>query len=133
MMNSRWWRAAALVLGACLALAGCGGGSDSGSAGTTKITFWDDNGGPARTPVWQHIIAEFEKANPTIKVEYVGVPIAQVQQKYDTAIAGGGLPDVGGVSTAMIANLVPQKALDAVDDRVTGSSLNGKLNEQVVK
>src|SRR5690242_3452948 len=126
MRSSRWLTAAALAMGACLALAGCGSGSSSGSGGgTTKITFWDDNGGPARTPVWQHIIDEFQKANPNIKVEYVPVPIAQIQQKYDTAIAGGGLPDVGGVSTAMLANLVPQKALDAVDDQVNNSSLKG--------
>jgi multiple sugar transport system substrate-binding protein len=132
-MARRWFTAAAaLVTGTCLALAGCG--SDSGSSdGKTKIVFWDDNGGPARTPVWEHIIAEFEKANPNIDVEYVGIPIAQVQQKYDTAIAGRGLPDVGGVSTAMLANLVPQKALDAVDDRVSGGALNGKLNESVLK
>lgn len=139
MVNSRWSRrAAALVAGACLALAGCGsGGSGSGSGSgasgeNVKITFWDDNGGPARTPVWQHIIDEFQKANPNIQVEYVPVPIAQIQQKYDTAIAGGGLPDVGGVSTAMLANLVPQQALDAVDDRVDKSSLKGKLNNQVI-
>jgi multiple sugar transport system substrate-binding protein len=130
MISRRWL--AAVVAGACLALAGCGGGDNASQGGTTTITFWDDNGGPARTPVWQHIIDEFQKANPTIKVEYVGVPIAQVQQKYDTAIAGGGLPDVGGVSTAMLANLVPQKALDAVDDRISGSSLKDKLNQQVV-
>ncbi|HEV2784593.1 MAG TPA: sugar ABC transporter substrate-binding protein [Actinophytocola sp.] len=98
-----------------------------------KITFWDDNGGPARTPVWEHIIAEFEEANSNIDVEYVGIPIAQVQQKYDTAIAGRALPDVGGVSTAMLANLVPQQALEPLDDRVGGSALNGKLNEQVLK
>jgi len=115
----------------CLALAGCGS-DDTAEDGVTTITFWDDNGGPARTPVWEHIIDEFEKANKDIKVEYVGIPIAQVQQKYDTAIAGGGLPDVGGVTTAMLANLVPQQALDPVDDRIEGSSLKGKLNEQVV-
>lgn len=131
MANTRWSAAAALVMGACLALAGCGG-SDEGSGGPTKITFWDDNGGPARTPVWEHIIAEFEKANPDIDVEYTGVPIAEIQRKYDTAIAGGGLPDVGGVSTAMLANLVPQQALEPLDDRVNGSGLNGKLTEQVV-
>jgi multiple sugar transport system substrate-binding protein len=132
MINTRWLAAAAaLVTGACLALAGCGS-SDSSSGGTTKITFWDDNGGPARTPVWQHIIDEFQKANPSIKVEYVPVPIAQIQQKYDTAIAGGGLPDVGGVSTAMLANLVPQKALDGLDDKVSGGALNGKLTDSVV-
>jgi multiple sugar transport system substrate-binding protein len=133
MGTSRWLAATAALLAAGLTLAGCGSDSgSSGSGGTTQITFWDDNGGPARTPVWQHIIDEFQKANPTIKVEYVGIPIAQTQQKYDTAIAGGGLPDVGGVSTAMLANLVPQKALDAVDDRISGSSLKGKLSEPVV-
>ncbi|WP_061294269.1 ABC transporter substrate-binding protein [Herbidospora cretacea] len=116
----------ALLIGAGLTLTGCGGESAPAADGTTTITFWDDNGGPARTPVWQHIIAEFQKANPKIKVQYVGIPIAQVQQKYDTAIAGGGLPDVGGVSTAMLANLVAQKALDPVD--LTGLP----LNEQVV-
>ncbi|MGA6164937.1 ABC transporter substrate-binding protein [Amycolatopsis magusensis] len=124
--------AAALLLAlstAVSALAACG--SDA-AGGVTTITFWDDNGGPARTPVWQHIIAEFEKANPTVKVEYVGIPIAQAQQKYDTAVAGGGLPDVGGVSTAMLANLVPQRALEPVDDKVAASPLAGQLNERIV-
>ncbi|MER6084669.1 hypothetical protein ABT156_41415, partial [Streptomyces sp. NPDC001833] len=32
--------------------------------------------------------------NPDIRVKYVGVPAASVQSKYDTAIQGGGLPDV---------------------------------------
>jgi multiple sugar transport system substrate-binding protein len=122
--------AAALVLATAL-VAGCG--SDSGSSGgNTTITFWDDNGGPARTPVWEHIIAQFHSANPTIEVKYVGIPIAQVQQKYDTAIAGDGLPDVGGVSTAMLANLVPRKALEAMDDHLTAEPLGGKLNRQVL-
>ncbi|MFF0307661.1 ABC transporter substrate-binding protein [Streptosporangium sp. NPDC004379] len=122
--------ATALMLGS--GLAACGSDDAASSDGTTTITFWDDNGGPARTPVWQHIIDEFQKANPKIKVKYVGIPIAQVQQKYDTAIAGGGLPDVGGVSTAMLASLVAQKALDPLDTRISGGALNGKLNEQVV-
>ncbi|MBN6038067.1 sugar ABC transporter substrate-binding protein [Amycolatopsis sp. 195334CR] len=127
-----WRTAAALLLTmatALPALAACG---SEAAGGVTTITFWDDNGGPARTPVWQHIIAEFEKANPTIKVEYVGIPIAQAQQKYDTAVAGGGLPDVGGVTTAMLANLVPQRALEPVDDLFGASPLAGQLNERIV-
>jgi multiple sugar transport system substrate-binding protein len=131
MASRRWLTAGALVVTSCLALAGCG--SDSGSDGTTTITFWDDNGGPARTPVWEHIIDEFERENPDIKVKYVGIPIAQAQQKYDTAIAGDGLPDIGGVSTAMLANLVARQALEPMDDRIANSSLNGKLSEQVVE
>jgi len=123
--------ATVLTLGGGLAACGAEEPGES-SGGKTTITFWDDNGGPARTPVWQHIIAEFHKANPTIEVKYVGIPIAQAQQKYDTAIAGGGLPDVGGVTTAMLSSLVAQKALEPVDDRISGGALNGKLNEQVV-
>ncbi|MFF3442819.1 ABC transporter substrate-binding protein [Streptosporangium sp. NPDC002721] len=123
--------ATALVLGA--GLAACGSEEPPGSSGgKTSITFWDDNGGPARTPVWRHIIAEFQKANPSVEVKYVGIPIAQAQQKYDTAIAGGGLPDVGGVSTAMLSSLVAQKALEPVDTRISGGALNGVLNEQVL-
>ncbi|MFC7644835.1 hypothetical protein ACFQX6_32225 [Streptosporangium lutulentum] len=80
----------ALMLGA--GLAACGSDEPESAGGKTTITFWDDNGGPARTPVWQHIIAEFQKANPTIEVKYVGIPIAQVQQKYDTAIAAAACP-----------------------------------------
>ncbi|MPZ86048.1 MAG: extracellular solute-binding protein [Actinophytocola sp.] len=124
--------AAVFAVGSGLALAGCGA-DDPAADGPTTITFWDDNGGPARTPVWEHIIAEFEDAHPDIKVDYVGIPIAQTQQKYDTAIAGGGLPDVGGVSTAMLANLVARQSLDAMDDRIAGSPLTDKLSEQVVK
>ncbi|WP_436760443.1 extracellular solute-binding protein [Streptosporangium sp. V21-05] len=123
--------ATALALGA--GLAACGSEEPSGSSGgKITFTFWDDNGGPARTPVWRHVIAEFHKANPAIEVRYVGIPIAQAQQKYDTAIAGGGLPDVGGVSTAMPSSLVAQKALEPVDTRISGGALNGVLNEQVL-
>jgi multiple sugar transport system substrate-binding protein len=125
--------AAAAALAAGLALAGCGAEEPAESGGPVTITFWDDNGGPARTPVWEHIIAEFQDAHPDITVKYVGVPIAQAQQKYDTAIAGGGLPDIGGVSTAMLANLVARKSLDPMDERIDGSGLKGKLSDQVVK
>lgn len=125
--------AAALAVGSGLALAGCGTDEAAQPGGPVTITFWDDNGGPARTPVWEHIIAEFEKQHKDIKVRYVGVPIAQAQQKYDTAIAGGGLPDVGGMSTAMLANLVARESLEVMDERIDGSSLKGKLSDQVVR
>jgi multiple sugar transport system substrate-binding protein len=134
-MISRAKRLAILVVTVTMGtgLAACGSDEPSASeGGKTTLTFWDDNGGPARTPVWRHIIAEFNKANPGIQVRYVGIPIAQAQQKYDTAVAGGGLPDVGGMSTAMLAGLVAQKALEPLDDRISGGALNGKLNEQVL-
>ncbi|GHH44435.1 ABC transporter substrate-binding protein [Streptomyces candidus] len=128
--NSR--SVAAVSLAALLALTAtaCGDGGTTGSgdegSGKGEITFWDNNGG-VRTAVWQEIIKDFESKNPDIKVKYVPVPSEDVQSKYDTAIAGGGLPDVGGVGAAYLANMVAQEALEPVGERIKTSSLNGKL------
>ncbi|MEU3609196.1 sugar ABC transporter substrate-binding protein [Streptomyces sp. NPDC035033] len=128
--------ALALALSGVLALTATACGDDgSGGAGAEgaegsgkgKITFWDNNGG-VRTDVWKEIIADFEKANPDIDVEYVGVASKEVQSKYDTAIQGGALPDVGGVGAAMLAGIAAQGALEPLDDRIANSSLFGKLN-----
>ncbi|MEU9448517.1 sugar ABC transporter substrate-binding protein [Streptomyces sp. NPDC048277] len=133
--------AVAVALGSVLALTatacgddGSGSAGDKGNEGSGKgtITFWDNNGG-VRTDVWKQIIADFEKQNPDIKVKYVGVPAASVQSKYDTAIQGGGLPDVGGVGTAMLAEVAAQGALEPLDSRLAKSSLNGKLNDKFLE
>ncbi|AYN41972.1 sugar ABC transporter substrate-binding protein [Streptomyces dangxiongensis] len=123
----------ALTAGAC-GDDGSGSAGDKGDEGSGKgtITFWDNNGG-VRTDVWKQIIADFEKKYPDIEVKYVGVPAASVQSKYDTAIQGGGLPDVGGVGTAMLAEVAAQGALEPLDDRISGSSLNGRLNAKFLE
>ncbi|MEU7240792.1 ABC transporter substrate-binding protein [Streptomyces sparsogenes] len=128
--------AVAVTLALALSATACGDdGSNSGAEGSGKgkIVFWDNNGGP-RTAIWKQIIAKFEKKYPDIEVEYVPIPIADVQSKYDTAIQGGGdsLPDVGGVGTAYLANLVAQDALEPVTDRIQDSPLKGKLVKNMV-
>ncbi|UYQ66766.1 ABC transporter substrate-binding protein [Streptomyces peucetius] len=133
--------AGVLALASVLALTatacGDGGGGaagDKGDEGSGKgeITFWDNNGG-VRTDVWKAIIADFEKKHPEIKVDYVGVASTEVQSKYDTAIQGGGLPDVGGVGAAMLAGIAAQGALEPLDERIAASSLDGKLNAGMVE
>ncbi|MFI7387678.1 ABC transporter substrate-binding protein [Streptomyces sp. NPDC049813] len=113
---------------------GSGAGGDKGDEGSGKgkITFWDNNTA-VRRDVWMEIIKDFEKANPGIEVKYVGIPAENVQSKYDTAIQGGGLPDVGGVGTAMLAGIAAQNALEPLGDRVATSTLNGKLNDSFVE
>ncbi|RST01601.1 sugar ABC transporter substrate-binding protein [Streptomyces sp. WAC05374] len=122
--------AASLAAVLALTATACGddGTTAAGEEGSGKgtITFWDNNGG-VRTAVWQEIIKDFEAENPGIKVTYVPIPSEDVQSKYDTAIAGGGLPDVGGVGAAYLANIVAQDALEPVGDRIEGSSLKGRL------
>ncbi|KOT98098.1 sugar-binding protein [Streptomyces sp. NRRL F-4711] len=132
---------AAVALGAVLALTatacgddGSGAGGDKGAEGSGKgkIVFWDNNGG-IRTAVWKEIIADFEKANPDIDVEYVGIAATEYQSKVDTAIQGGGLPDVGGVTASMLAGFSAQGALEPLDDRLDKSALDGKLNKDMVE
>ncbi|WP_031048033.1 ABC transporter substrate-binding protein [Streptomyces sp. NRRL F-5650] len=132
---------AAVALGAVLALTatacgddGSGAGGDKGAEGSGKgkIVFWDNNGG-IRTAVWKEIIADFEKANPDIDVEYVGIAATEYQSKVDTAIQGGGLPDVGGVTASMLAGFSAQGALEPLDGRLAESALNGKLNKDMVE
>ncbi len=97
-----------------------------------KIVFWDNNGG-VRTDIWKEIIADFEDANPDIDVQYVGIASTEYQSKVDTAIQGGGLPDVGGISASMLAGFAAQGALEPLDERLEGSSLNGKLNKDMIE
>jgi multiple sugar transport system substrate-binding protein len=117
----------AVALASGLFLAGCGSDGSSAGDGKQVITFWDNNGGPDRTPLWKGLIADFQTANPDITVKYVGIPSASVQQKYDTAVAAGGTPDVGGATTSYLGGLVAQKALEPLDERVTQAGLDTKL------
>ncbi|OKK08543.1 sugar-binding protein [Streptomyces sp. CB03234] len=135
--NRRRRTTVAVSLAAVLALTATACGDDgtaaAGEEGSGKgtITFWDNNGG-VRTAIWQEIIKDFEAKNPDIKVTYVPIPSEDVQSKYDTAIAGGGLPDVGGVGAAYLANIVAQDALEPVGDRIEDSALKGKLVPSMV-
>ncbi|GGX75121.1 ABC transporter substrate-binding protein [Streptomyces fructofermentans] len=132
--------AAVVALSAVLALTatacgddGSGAAGDKGAdgSGKGKIVFWDNNGG-VRTDIWKEIIADFEKANPDIDVQYVGIAATEYQSKVDTALQGGGLPDVGGVGAAMLAGFAAQNALEPLDDRLGKSSLNDRLNKDMV-
>ncbi|MFC4529605.1 ABC transporter substrate-binding protein [Sphaerisporangium dianthi] len=126
--------AAVAVLALSVTASACGsdsGGGGEASGGKTTITFWDNNGG-VRTPVYQELIKRFEKANPAIHVQYVGIPIASVQQKYDTAVAGDATPDVGGVTTSYLAGLIGQQALEPADDWLSKSPANGKLLDSML-
>ncbi|MDN3269802.1 sugar ABC transporter substrate-binding protein [Streptomyces sp. MA15] len=130
---------AAVALGAVLALTatacgdgGSGGGAGAEGDGTGKIVFWDNNGG-VRTDIWKEIIADFEKENPDIDVQYVGIASTEYQSKVDTAIQGGSMPDVGGISASMLAGFAAQGALEPLDERLEGSSLDGKLNKDMIE
>ncbi|WP_330285524.1 ABC transporter substrate-binding protein [Streptomyces sp. NBC_00576] len=109
-----------------------GSGIAGGEGGKGTITFWDNNTA-VRRDIWLEIIRDFENEYPDIKVQYVGVPAENAQSKYDTAIQGGGLPDVGCVGAAMLAGIAAQDALEPLQDRLAESPLEGELSESMLK
>jgi multiple sugar transport system substrate-binding protein len=104
------------------------------STAPVTITFWDNNGGPSRTPIYQELIRRFEAKYPYITVDYVGVPAAQSQQKYETAVAGGSVPDVGVVnSTQGFSDLIEQHALEPLDKLLAASPLKSQMAPDALK
>ncbi|WP_210508995.1 sugar ABC transporter substrate-binding protein [Naasia sp. SYSU D00057] len=129
------YRAGAITAGLGLlgGLTACSaGGEQQGSPDNpVTITFWDNNAGPDRTPLYEELIAQFEEENPSIKVEYVGIPAADAPQKYETAVAGGSTPDVGIVVGWMVSSLAAQGALEPIEERLADS--DAKIAEDAIK
>jgi multiple sugar transport system substrate-binding protein len=131
------WRALALGLAAVLAAA-CGGTTSGGGGSTASsapvtITFWDTNAGPDRTPVWQELIRRFEAANPTITVQYVGLPIAEQLQKLQAAVISGAVPDVANPTSNFLSGLVAQGGLLPLDSRYNGWSGRSDMPPTVIQ
>ena len=88
-----------VIVIASLMLAACGGGAkpattESPSGGKpTEITFsmW---GAPEELTVWKQIVADFEAANPNIKVNVEVSDWDSYWSKLKTQLAGGTPPDV---------------------------------------
>ncbi|MFD0256935.1 extracellular solute-binding protein [Kitasatospora indigofera] len=84
--------AAAVIVSA--SACGSGGGSGSAASGPVTITWWDTSDATNEAPVFKALAADFEKANPDVKVTYVNVPFADAQSKFQTAAGSKGAPDV---------------------------------------
>lgn len=80
------------------------------------VTFWDENAGDERTEYYMQIIENFEKENPDIHIEYLGLSSSDALSKYQTAIAAGETPDVGGLNNSWAATVIGQNHCVAFDD-----------------
>src|SRR4051794_30070842 len=82
-----------MLLITMIVLAACGNSGGEKKAGenvTLKYGMWNKD----QVPAVEKIIENFEKANPTIKVEIELTPREQYFQKLETAANGGAMPDV---------------------------------------
>lgn len=105
--------------------------SDNGSESTEQVTltFWDENAGPQRTPIWEELIERFEEENEDITVEYFGLPRDEAKQRIDAAIAADDLPDVSSLQTSWLPEYSIREALYPLDEFFADSELNGIINE----
>jgi multiple sugar transport system substrate-binding protein len=128
--------AAALVISGC---AGPGSGTEAAPEAETAdwgkpegtIEFWDTNANPRLTAAWEELITRFEKENPKIKVNYVGLPNSSYLQKVQNALATGEIPDVLLIGND-VASLIAQKALVPVDDAYQEAGLEDKIDKSMV-
>lgn len=93
-MKSRGFIAISVAAVVVASLAGCSSGSGNNSSGTTTITYEYFNNQPAAIAQTKTLVADFEKANPNIKVTLQVAPADSLQQKLQTQYAGGVAPDV---------------------------------------
>ncbi len=67
------------------------------------VTFWQFFTGDNDVAAWKAAITKFEAANPDIKVNMELVPWSEQQQRFVTALATGGLPDVSMLGNNVVA------------------------------
>jgi len=103
-----------------------GGGSAAGGGGgaSNTIDFWSNHPGNSK-PTEQKLIADFEAANPGLKVKLTdaGKNYEEVAQKFNAALSGGQLPDVVVASDVTWFNFALNKQLTPLDELLSAASL----------
>ncbi len=97
-----------------------------------NIVFWDENAGADRTKYYRVLIDKFEKENPDIHVEYVGLPKKAVRLKINTAISTNELPDVCGMQSAWLAEFYSKKVLLNLDPYFSDWDEKDDIREDVL-
>lgn len=107
------------------ACAGSSGSSSSSSGNSNTVEFWSNHPGKSKATE-QKLIADFEKANPTLTVKLVdaGKSYPDVAQKYNAALSGGSLPDVVIVSDTTWFNFALNDRLEDVSSLVAKAGLS---------
>lgn len=108
---------AALVAVFLLAMAGAPG------FGATPVTleFWTISLQPFFTAYINSLIADYEKANPGVKIHWVDIQFQAMEQKLLAAIAGGVAPDVVNLNIEFTTRIAEKGALADLDALITST------------
>ncbi|MEV1173164.1 extracellular solute-binding protein [Nonomuraea sp. NPDC049784] len=134
-MTTRW-RAGAVTALVILAATSCSSGSGSegiSDDGTVTITVGQkptpDQAAALKT--WTDRVAQFEKANPKIKIE--GSEYGYDVQTFQADLAAGTLPTVVAIPYTDVQGLIERKQLADITDVVKASPVSSKINPEVLK
>jgi raffinose/stachyose/melibiose transport system substrate-binding protein len=133
------------VLAACTALvlatglSACGGGGDAGSAdgsspgGPVNMTFWHNSTTGDGKAFWASTVADFEAANPNVKISVQAIQNEDMDGKLQTALNSGAPPDIfmarGGGKLADIVDADQVMDLsDHIDPATKAAVSEGVLN-----
>ncbi|WP_448374890.1 ABC transporter substrate-binding protein [Fervidobacterium sp.] len=94
-------------------------------AKTITLEFWTISLSPTFDNYIKSVIADFEKNNPGIKINWLDIPAGSMVQKLTAAIAAGQGPDVVNLNTAWAVDFASQGALLPIDKLVP--SITSKL------
>ena len=85
---------------------------------------------PPRVPIDKQIVAEFEKANPDIKVDHEIISVAEYPTKLLTAFAAGSGPDIFNQASTLVAQYYNARVLAPIDYGAMGLADEAALTSQ---
>jgi putative chitobiose transport system substrate-binding protein len=103
-----------LTLGLLLALSPV-----AAAAPDVTLEFWTISLQPFFTDYVNGMIAAYERAHPGIRIRWVDVQFAAIEQKLLASLAGGVAPDVVNLNTEMVLRLAEQGLLVDMDGAVS--------------
>jgi len=118
---------AALALGACAggSTSAGGGGNGGGEEGDGTIQFWSNHPGSSKD-LEQQIIDAWNEENPDTPAKLIdgGASYEELGQKFNAALAGGGLPDLIVASDVTWFNFAFTGTTTALDDLWTEAGID---------
>lgn len=116
---------AATAAALTLALTACGGSADPGTDadGNVSMTFWHNSTTGEGKAYWESTVADFEKANPGVKISIQAIQNEDMDGKLQTALNSGDAPDLfmarGG---GKLADVVEAGQVMDITDAITDAT-----------
>lgn len=121
-----WKRFLALTLVGLLSswLISCGSADNTSTAdsGKTEVEFWTMQLSPEFDDYFNQLIANFEAENPTIAVNWLDVPWADMEKKIVAAVAANSAPDVVNLNPNFASQLATKDAWLTLDDKLSAET-----------